>query len=133
MSKKTARENAFKLVFEYLFNKDVRADGLPAVFDEETPPADRAFAEQILNGVKQNYDELKQLISQNAKDYAYDRIYKVDLAILLAALTEILYIKGEKALVINEAVELAKIYSTEKSYKFINGVLAGIVNKGEVT
>ena len=62
-----------------------------------------------------------------------NRIFKVDLAILKVAVFEMLFSneKTPSKVIINEAVELAKKYSTDKSYKFVNGVLASI-NKGEM-
>ena len=62
------------------------------------------------------------------KGYTIDRLYKVDLAIIILAVIEVKYVKETpKEVVINEAVELAKKFSTEKSPKFINGVLADIL------
>ena len=62
-----------------------------------------------------------------------DRIYKIDLAILVLATFELKF-SSEKlsaSAIINEAVELSKKYSTDKSYSFINGVLAKVVKDGE--
>ena len=69
-------------------------------------------------------------ILEFVKGYDIDRIYKVDLAILVLAVFEIEFEKSTpQNVVINEAVELAKKYSTDKSYSFINGVLAKVINK----
>ena len=75
-------------------------------------------------------EELNKVISSHLKGYTLERIFKIDLAILKLAIYEIEYMKEKPAVVINEAVELSKRYSTDNSYKFINGVLANIV-KGE--
>ena len=68
------------------------------------------------------------MIASHLKGYTINRVYKIDLAILVLAVIELNYIKeNPKQVIINEAVELAKKFSTDKSPKFINGVLADIV------
>ena len=63
----------------------------------------------------------------NIKGYTLDRLFKVDLAILIMATYELKFYKQNSVkIVANEAVELAKKYSTEKSYSFINAVVASI-------
>ena len=124
MSRRDARESAFKLVFEYTFNKIENTDAL----EEYTAGAaadDVAFVKEIYFGVISHYDELMEKISANAEKFATDRLYKVDLAILLLAIYEILYVDSVPYKVsVDEALNLAKKYSTEKSGKYINGVLA---------
>ena len=72
--------------------------------------------------------EINEIISSNLKGYTIERLYKIDLAILVLAVIELKFIKeNPKEVIINEAVELAKKFSTEKSPRFINGVLADIV------
>ena len=72
-----------------------------------------------------HYDELLEKISGSIEKFALDRLYKVDLAILLLAVYEISYVDSVPFKVsVDEALSLAKKYSTEKSGKYINGVLA---------
>ena len=72
---------------------------------------------------------LNELISSNLKGYTIERLNKIDLAIIILAVIELNYLKeNTKEVIINEAVELAKKYSTNKSPKFINGFLASISN-----
>jgi len=68
------------------------------------------------------------IIQKAADGYKTERLYKVDLAIMLVAVAEIVYCDNiPQEVSINEAIELAKIYSTSKSPKYINGVLSGVV------
>ena len=61
-----------------------------------------------------------------------DRINKLDLSILQVGVCEILYVESTPdSVAINEAVELAKEYSTEKSYSFINGILGSVLKRKE--
>ena len=72
-------------------------------------------------------EELLEDISKYIKGYTIDRLFKIDLAILLIAFYELKYQDTATKIVVNEAVELAKKYSTQKSYSFINGVLGSFI------
>lgn len=123
MKRSTSREIAFKTIYSKFFNADVEYQ------TELTETQDLEFTANILNNFAKHYNEINNLISSKLKGYTIERLYKVDLAILTVAIIELNYIKeNPKEVVINEAVELAKKYSTEKSPKFINGVLADIFN-----
>lgn len=126
-----ARELAFQLIFERLFVKDNFSD--EEFFVSLRKEEDINFAKEILTSFENNRQQIKDTISSHLVGYEIDRVYKVDLAILCEALTEILFIKTPYKIVVNEAVELAKKFSTEKSSKFVNGVLSSILkslNKG---
>lgn len=126
MSRSNAREAVFKLVFEYVFNIDEDNELLSEIVEENK--SEESYIREVYHGIIQNYDELCGFISENSEGFAFDRIYKVDLAILLVALYEIKYMKSIPVKVsINEALNLAKSYSTENSNKFINGILAKLV------
>ncbi|MGN0788003.1 MAG: transcription antitermination factor NusB [Candidatus Onthoplasma sp.] len=122
MKRTDARELAFKLIYSKFFN--ATQEDLLEKADSES----LEFISKILNNFAKNYSEINELISSNLKGYTIDRLYKVDLAIIILAVIEVKYVKETpKEVVINEAVELAKKFSTEKSPKFINGVLADIL------
>lgn len=128
MSRKKSREYAFRYVFENFFHDsdeyfDVMNEDI--VLEDE----DKEFANSLIGGINEHYKEINDIISSNVVGYDIDRIYKVDLAILVLAVYEIKFADdaADKVVVINEAVELAKKYSTDKSYSFINGVLAKVV------
>lgn len=121
MKRSEARELAFKTIYSKFFNAEQD-------FELETADKDSLeFISDILKNFAANYTEINDTISTNLKGYTLERLYKVDLAILIVAIIELKYLKNPKEIVINEAVELAKKYSTDKSPKFINGVLADIV------
>lgn len=122
MKRTTARELAFKTIYSKFFNADE---------SEEFEQADNEgleFTSKILKAFAANYNEINEIISANLKGYTVERLFKIDLAIITLAVIELKFIKeNPKEVIINEAVELAKKYSTEKSPRFINGVLADIV------
>ena len=101
--------------------------------EEEAPafdPAyeeDRTFIRTLVEGVAAHASELDEKISAYLKDWSLERIAKVDLAILRLAFYELLFIKDvPETVVINEAVEMAKRYSTDRSGAFVNGVLGAL-------
>lgn len=131
MSRIKARETCFKLIFEYEFLKQKNEITLDEFLSsKDIEENDRDYVVEIYDGVLSKEQELDEKISKYLKGYTLERIFKVDLAILKLAIYEIDYLGEKPSIVINEAVELAKRYSTDNSYKFINGVLASIV-KGE--
>lgn len=124
MSRTLARENAFRTIYSKLYNNSF--DAVEAS-DDLTGKYNLDFYGDLVSAFETNYDELKQKVSSNLKGITIDRVYKVDLALIYLALAEIDYIKSPVKVVINEVVELAKKYSTEKSSKFVNGFIAGLI------
>lgn len=123
-----ARENAFALIFEGLFHEcdeSLSKENLKPLKKEE----DQQFLSQIMAAFNQNKDTLKQQIEQHLKNFAFDRLFKIDLALVFLALTEIEFCGTPKAVAINEVLDLAKKYSTQKSNKFINGLLSAILQE----
>lgn len=121
MKRSEARELAFKTIYSKFFNNT----------DEDVfESADKdglEFTGNILKAFATHYNDINETISSNLKGYTIDRLNKVDLAIIVLAIIELQYVKeNPKEVIINEAIELAKKYSTEKSPKFINGFLANL-------
>ena len=80
-----------------------------------------------------NKTELLNIVAKYISGYTIDNIFKIDLAILVLAVSELLYYKDTPVkVVVNEAVELAKKYSTEKSASFVNGILAVIIKELDI-
>ena len=134
MSRILARENCFKLMFEYEFLKERNELSLLSFLDSEDLNDDeKQFVQNTYDGMIENNDKLEEIILKYLKGYTLGRIYKVDLVILKLAVYELMFSNEgtPSKVVINEAVEMAKKYSTDNSFRFVNGVLASIV-KGEV-
>lgn len=129
--RKIAREKCLALVFEFMFLKEEKnIDEVEFVNDNnDLTEDDLGFIKNTYSGIVENFDNLKEEISKYLIGYSIDRIYKVDLAILLISLYEIKQKQNPIAVVIDEAVRLAKMFSTDKSLGFINGVLAEYVKR----
>lgn len=149
MSRKLAREIAFKIVFSNNFqfeeieeNEDksqllnnIISDGELTDSDnsknnsDEISAEDKKYIEQVTKGIAEKLEELDEKIKPYLKGWTMDRIGKTDLAILRLAVYEIFYREDIPYKVsINEAVELAKVFCDDSSPAFINGVLAGIIS-----
>lgn len=135
MARIKARELAFKLVFEDLFGVHTAKEMFGGLFEEEKEfkainDADIEYIEWIRKNVAEHDGEINEIISQKAIGWTVERMDKVDLAILRVALCEILYREDvTSATAINEAVELAKVYSQDTSPAFINGILGAYVKE----
>lgn len=124
-----AREIAFKILFERLFIKNFSNEFDEEFFASLTKQEDKDFAKSIIENYQTHRQELEEIIKNNLIGYEIERVYKVDLALLNLSLTEILYLQTPYKVAINEALNLAKKFSTEKSSKFINGVLSSIIKQ----
>ena len=90
----------------------------------------RPFAVELVEGTTSHLEAIDELLQNTSKNWKLHRMPVVDLSILRCAAYEILYLNDiDPATSINEAVEIAKIYSTPDSPKFINGVLDNIGKK----
>lgn len=83
----------------------------------------KEFSETLFEGTIENLEMIDAQIEDHLKDWDYAGIGKVEKAIMRLGAYEILVAKTDKAIIINEAVELAKTLADEKSPQFINGVL----------
>ena len=89
-----------------------------------------AFATNLLLHATEHAEEIDRSAATMANNWSWERIARIDRLILRLALAEMLYIEEIPVRVsINEAIELAKSYSTDKSYAFVNGVLDGVVRQ----
>jgi N utilization substance protein B len=86
----------------------------------------REFSNILFSGTVENLEMLDKEIKEHLKDWDYDGIGKVEKAIMRLGAYEIMVAKTDRAIIINEAVELAKALADEKSPQFINGVLDAI-------
>lgn len=129
MSRRSAREVVFKLVFEFSFLKERNEKSLELFLaDAKLTEDDRDYIVNTYRGIAENYDRLLAVISDCTEGYVVERIYRPDLAALILAAFELIYLpEVPSSVAISEAVELVKRYSSEKSNKFVNGVLASVL------
>lgn len=131
----SARSKARKRALDILFSADVRGDALAARLEAEAARAasepERAaswlYAREIVDGVADCWDEIDEQIRTHSRDWKIERMPAVDRAVLRIGVWELLFNdEVPSAVAIDEAVELAKQFSTEESGAFVHGVLARI-------
>ena len=127
--RRVAREDVFKLIFEFTFY-NAPNDGTRELLllDESLDDDDRDYVNSAYTGIMSRVDELNGIISAHLSGYRLERVYRPDYVILLVATYELLEKTAPTKVVINEAIELGKKFGTDKSGGFINGVLAKIAS-----
>ena len=131
MSRHQARETIFKLVYEAGFSGEIN-ELTVLELSQGIEGDDKAYFDKALAGIRENMGKLQDIIKRFARDYEFERLYKVDIAILIVAIYELLYMDDIPYKVsANEAVELAKEYSTDKSASYVNGILASVIKNME--
>ena len=117
MSRKKARDNAFKCVYqlEFMDKHNVESILEYCFIENENIEEEKEYIEKVLNGVCDNISEIDKIILSKLKNWTLSRIAKIDLAILRLAIYEIKYMSDIPVKVsANEAVELAKPYGNPR-------------------
>ncbi|MBT8343923.1 MAG: transcription antitermination factor NusB [Sulfurovum sp.] len=122
------RHQARTAVVGLLYAYDLGNDNIGKFSDEileegKIRNKQKEFSDILFQGTIENLEMLDTQIQEHLNDWDYDGIGKVEKAIMRLGAYEILVAKTDKAIIINEAVELAKELADEKSPQFINGVL----------
>ena len=125
--RKKSRDSVYKLIYEFLFSGVENTKTLAIMTSGDLPMSEYDYITTVYKGVISKIDELKDIVAEYARGFDVDRVYKLDLAALLLAIYEMKYMPDiPLGTSIAEAVELVKIYSTEKSYSFVNGILSSV-------
>ena len=125
--RREARECAFKIIFETLCRGTEEETQLE-VIKPLKKDADKEFCKLIFDTYQIHREKLEYDVSTHLKNFDITRVYKIDLALVFMALTEIEFLDTPKPVAINEALEISKKYSTNDSSKFINGLLSAILS-----
>jgi len=124
-ARRRARERALELLYE-AETKDLSPTQLLA----ELPVAPEEYALQLVLGVERRAEEVNRLLGRHATGWAVERMPMVDRCVLRMAAYELLdELEVPVAVVLDEAVELAKTYSTEDSGRYVNGVLSAVATE----
>lgn len=131
MNRRKSRESAMRILYQMPINETECDEVIKNYIDNieaDVSEIDIQYVNKVVKGVLENVEELDSKIESKLVKWKLNRISKTNLSILRLALYEMIH-ENEipERVSVNEAVELAKKYSEDKSPKFINGILGNFV------
>ena len=147
MSRKIAREELFKLLFEADMNKVTPLERLEQFLEDGNrrveltdEPSNNVeeliltkteieFIKEFAAGIDKHYGTINYELSEKMDEWSLETIGNVERSLLRFGVYELMYEETGFEIVLNEIIELAKIYGDTTSHEFVNGVLAKFVNK----
>ncbi|HHJ53269.1 MAG TPA: transcription antitermination factor NusB [Caldithrix abyssi] len=130
MKRRKEREFALQILFALEFNPEAQWIELVERLDEKRKKYNTPFARELIKNCVTHLDEIDAYIKQQLLNWDYNRVAVVDKVLLRMAVAEFLFFETvPPEASINEAIEISKEYSTERSGKFINGILDAILKK----
>ena len=131
MDRKIARAHAMKLIYEWEMGGDGGEETRLNLLGVEPGERESEYMNRMFEGVVGQQEELDERIARHLRGWTIERISRVDLAILRLGAYELSVGEVPAGIVINEAVELANQYSSDKAGSFINGVLGSLSREEE--
>ena len=138
MTRRNARELVMQMIYEGNFHEEAERERIIYEKIREVDAEEKKqnkgmiqFIESLYFGILEHLQEIDEFIQRSATNWSFARIAKVDLSILRLAIYELKFTDVPQKVAVNEAVEIAKEYSTEKSPRFINGVLGSVIKEIE--
>lgn len=135
MKRRVARKHIFNMVFQTGFQEEVNANEVLNTYSQEYADLsddNAGYIEKEYKGIVENIREIDSVIDKYSIGWRIERLAKTDLAILRIGVYEIMFNDEiPNGVAVNEAVELSKTFSGEKSPAFINAVLVKVAGGGE--
>jgi N utilization substance protein B len=131
LKRRQLREIAFQTIYQVDVGKnDLETSLVQRIDENDMNESDQAFYRNLVVGTMEKLAEIDRLIEKYALEWKVDRMLSVDRNILRLAVFEMLFSSEEtpQKVALNEAIELAKVFGSEDSPKFINGILDRIIN-----
>tara|TARA_B100001123_G_scaffold352925_1_gene404696 strand:- start:3020 stop:3454 length:435 start_codon:yes stop_codon:yes gene_type:complete len=126
--RRSSRRFVFGLIYEALFVEiDAHQLMKDRLSDVVVSDEDLAFIRESLAAVEGHRKVVNELIADAAPQWPLDQMSKIDLAIMQLAVSEIVSGRVPVAIAIDEAVDIAKLYGSESSQSFVNGVLGTVI------
>ncbi len=125
-TRRTARTRALQALYEWTLQQEQPTQPWESWSNVDTEPSVIDFGKSLVRGVIQHRDVIDATISKHAHNWAIDRLSVVDRNVLRIAVYELLYLDDiPPAVIINEAIEIAKQFGDDESGGFVNGILDG--------
>ena len=127
--RRKSRELALQILFQTEFTPEVTMQDMVTVFEKKIDSETMDYTMLLVKGVKQHREKIDVQIQEASRHWKIDRMASVDRNILRSAVFEMLHAAEplEPKIVINEAIEIAKVFGTQDSGSFVNGILDQIV------
>lgn len=130
-SRRKARELALQILFQQDLNQGTAEELLELFWQvHPTDPENKEFAELLFKETLKNRSHIDELIRRHAQHWKLERMAAVDRNILRLAISEFLYAETPPVVAIDEAIEIARRFSTAESSQFVNGILDAV--RGEI-
>lgn len=130
MSRRVARRGLMKLLYQMDINSDYSDESIDFYFDNNSFEEDEIeFIRENISKMIEKSGEIDNIIKSNLEGWYLDRISSIDRQILRIAVYELYFTSTASNIVINEAVEIAREYSSNEAPKFINGILGTVYRK----
>jgi len=126
------REAALQLLYQWEVGSEgvIRSDvGSEGFWESHPEPACRKFATELVQGTMDHLGTIDPLLESTATNWRLDRMALIDRLIMRMAMYELIHTDTPKAVIIDEALELAKTFSGDEAVAFINGILDGVCQK----
>lgn len=127
--RRQSREIALQILFQIEYTPQISFDEMLALYEEKKAEAIIKYSDEIIRGVQTNKEKIDQKIQEASRHWKIERMGGVDRNILRLAVFEIFYAPEliDHKIAINEAIEIAKIFGSQESSSFVNGLLDQIV------
>lgn len=127
--RRKSRELALQILFQTEFTPELSISDMSSLFEKKIETSIVTYATMLVLGVKNNREKIDTNIQESSRHWKLDRMASVDRNILRSAVFEMLYAAEiiEHKIVINESIEIAKVYGTQDSASFVNGILDQII------
>lgn len=131
-TRRKSRELCLQMLFQWDMGKQTVEQVRKTFWDERSTveSGTRGFAEDLFNVVAERHSEIDELIQKHAQHWRMDRMAAVDRNVLRGSVAEFLaFPSTPQPVIINEALEIARKFSTPESVTFINGVLDSVAKE----
>jgi len=134
LSRRSARDTAFRLFYEYSINgafNPATMDVMRDCFDKGMNDSAWEYVRRLIAIYEENAQQVDTAVQEHSAKWNIGHMAKVELSILRLGVCELRFMEGEipPNITINECVELAKRYASDKSAKFVNGVLGAVLSE----
>jgi N utilization substance protein B len=127
--RRQSREIALQILFQTEFAPQISFEDLFSIYDEEKDRGTIKYADDLVRGVQSHKMKVDEKIQEASRHWKIDRMAGVDRNILRMSVYEMLFASEmiEPKVAINEAIEVAKVFGTQESAAFVNGILDQVV------